>query len=227
MLAQKLQSLDFLSAIAPTQMDALAAKMHLRNATSGTTVMMEGDVPENAYLILSGTVRIEKTDTDGKEVLIDILGPGEILGEMGLITQEVRSASVVAHTDCALAVMDANCFSYLRGLKPEINDRLLKILSARLQEANARIRDVALMPLEARLASVLMRFAAYHGVKSADGIVLDLPLTQSDLAHLAACSREHISKTFKEWERAGIVARAGTSITICKPNELEKITGEV
>lgn len=227
MLVQKLQSLDLLGAISPMDMDALAKKMRMREIDAGVTVMMEGDIADDAYLILSGTVRIEKTSSDGKEVLIDILGPGEILGEMGLITQETRSASAVAHTDCVLAVMDSGCFSFLRGLKPEINERLLKILSTRLQEVNARLRDVSLMPLDARLASVLTRFTEQYGVRNKDGIMLNLPLTQSDLAHLAACSREHVSKTFKEWERAGIVARKTTSITVCKPDALKKIMEEV
>ncbi|MBV9188964.1 MAG: cyclic nucleotide-binding domain-containing protein, partial [Betaproteobacteria bacterium] len=130
-----------------------------RSASRSTTIMAGGDATDSLYIVLSGRLKVMMSDSDGKEVILSILGPGEFFGEMGLIDDEPRSASVVTIEPCELLAIDKRDFKKTLMENNEMCMAVMRGLVKRLREADRKIGSLALLDVYGRVARLLLDMA--------------------------------------------------------------------
>jgi CRP/FNR family cyclic AMP-dependent transcriptional regulator len=193
----------------------------------GETLIREGDPSSHAYVLLEGWVRVSALKPDGGVVLLALRGPGDIIGELAAIHGWERTATVQA-LDAVHAVRLLNT-QFLDRLRdnPDVSMAVIKTLSVRLREAEETRLDMASLSVSGRLAAALARLAAEHGVPSPDGVRIDLPLTQDDLADRIGASRRAVARSLHVFRTRGVVHTARKAYVVARPDVLRSLSHSV
>jgi CRP/FNR family cyclic AMP-dependent transcriptional regulator len=171
-------------------------------------VLIEAELPgEAAFIIRSGYLRIQTTRADGEEIILAILGPGDIVGEMSLVDRLGRSATVIAHEPSSVLALNRAVFTALIERIPAIGLNLARVLTRRLRLANAQIMALGTMDVDNRIARQLLTYATEYGERT-EGTAVRLPfhLTQSDIACLVGASRVRVNQVLGDYRRRGLIA---------------------
>ena len=185
----------------------LCELIHRRTFPAGASLMMAEQTGEVVYFILDGTVKIHLEQADGSEVIISILGRGEIVGELSALSLASRSASVDTLEASNLLWLDRATFQRCLMTMPMLAYNLASILAMRLRLANEKIQALATQSVEARVARQVLAFAERYGQPQPNGdIQIPLRLTQSDLAAMLGASREHINKVIVSYKERGYLS---------------------
>ncbi|MGH8689347.1 MAG: Crp/Fnr family transcriptional regulator [Burkholderiales bacterium] len=192
------------------QLRLLATLVTRRSATRGSIIMAAGDPTDSLYIILSGRFKVMMSDADGKEVILSILGAGEFFGEMGLIDDAPRSASVVAIEPCELLVITRRDFKKSMTENAEMAMAVMKGLVRRLREADRKIGSLALLDVYGRVARLLLDMA-----ETVDGQkMVTKRLPKQDIAKMIGASREMVSRVMKDLQTGGYIEMRGSSILL-------------
>ncbi len=135
----------------------------------GQTLFSEGDEGDRLYVMLSGKVKLTRKSADGRENLLAVLGPGEMLGELSLFDPGPRTASAVAVTDAVLAGLGHDDLRPFIMRQPEVAVHLLKALATRLRRTNDVVADLVFTDVPGRVAKALLDLAERFGKQSEDG----------------------------------------------------------
>jgi len=177
------------------ELSRISALLRSRRFPASTNVLPVDQPGEVAYIILNGTVKVHVEQADGSDVILAILGPGELLGEMSLVDRVGRSASAITMEESTLAWLDRATFQDLLDTIPAMGRNLVAILSRRLRLANTRIQSLATESVSGRVARQLLAFSREYGESLADGgSRIPLRLTQSDLAELVGATRVRVNQ---------------------------------
>ncbi|HKG23920.1 MAG TPA: Crp/Fnr family transcriptional regulator, partial [Blastocatellia bacterium] len=200
----ELERITLFDGLTPEQLSALDALLHRRTFPAGATLMSIEQLGEAVYIILSGTVKVWVDQENGAEVIISILGAGDVVGEMSPLDSDSRCANVVTIEEAAMLWMDRRDFRTCLRTMPAIAYNLACILAKRLRAANEQIQALATREVEPRVARQLLAFATQYGKPEPNGdIFIPIRLTQSDIASLVGATRESINKiivSYKERE---------------------------
>ena len=173
--------------------------------------------------VLDGNIRISVPSPEGKEIVLAIMQPGEVFGEIALLDGKERTAEATAMTDCTLAVLERrDVLSFLEG-HPSAWPRLVELLCARLRHSDQQITEMAFLQLPVRLAKVLLRMADMAAGLAGGRAGTRIKLTQRELGNIVGMTRESVNKCLREWQRAGIVRIEANSVVIVKRDELERV----
>lgn len=177
-------------------------------------ILMEEGTGTAMFVIISGKVKVSRTSSDGREVILSILGEYDFFGEMAILDGLSRSASVIAMQDSELFIIQREQFLELLKDHPEIAINLLQELTQRLRAADSKIKALSLKDAEGKVATVILQLAEDLG-KIKQGVVEieKLPL-QQDLANMAGTSRETISRTLHSFAKKGQVELDGSKLRI-------------
>ena len=195
-----LAGIELFSELTDDELSEVSALAQTRTVARDTTIFNEGDTADAIFVVVNGRVKIVTTSTDGKEFILTVLGAGQVFGEMALIEEATRSASVVTITDVELLVISRKDFDHLLHSSPGISRKLMAILSRRLRRANSKMESLAYMDVAGRLARYLLDLALDHGQRLGNGWVVVRRPTHSDIAHSIGTSRETVSRLINEFE---------------------------
>ncbi len=197
-----------------------------RRAPRGTLIFTKGDDGSNMMAVLAGRVRISAVSAEGKEVTLNVIGPGEIFGEIALLDGKPRSADATAVEDTVLMVIERKQFLPFLLRNETLMERLLVVLCDRLRRTSMVLEEIALFDLPSRLARLLMKLSQDYGRPAVGGGTrIDLKLSQRDLATLVASSRETVNKQLRGWREAGVVDQAAGYLVVRNAAALERMVG--
>ena len=180
----------------------------------GNIVVLERESGAALFVIVSGKVKVVRTDEEGREVILSMFGPGEFFGEMSLLDGLARSASVVAISKAELFMIHRRDFLETMHQFPAIAIALLAELAMRLRKADMQIKSLSLKDAAGRVANVLLILSDDVGVFRKGKVEIDdLPL-QQDLANMAGTSRETVSRMLHQFVREGSIQLKGNRLTI-------------
>ena len=216
--------LTLFTGLSPADLQSVGQMLNSKTFSCGTRLMDAEQIGEVVYVILSGTVKVHLEQEDGHDVIIAILGPGDIVGEMAALDNRERSASVVTLEKTNVLWMDRASFEGFLRTVPLVAFNLSCILSKRLRLANGQIQALAAHAVENRVARQLIAFADRYGEKAGTGkLHIPIRLTQSDIASLVGASREHTNKVLVSYRERGYLSVSATHhITILNKEALEK-----
>jgi len=205
-----LKAVPLFSSFPEDQLRMLAAVVTRKSTPRSATVMAGGDATDSLYIVLSGRLKVMMSDADGKEVILSILGPGEFFGEMGLIDDSPRSASVVAIESCELLSITKRDFKKCLAENFEMAMAVMRGLVRRLREADRKIGSLALLDVYGRVARLLLDMSeTVEGEK-----VVTKRLPKQDIAKMIGASREMVSRVMKDLQMGGYIEIRGSNIVL-------------
>lgn len=195
----------FFRPMKPAELDEIIGFSSERRLSKGALIFAKGDPGDSMMAVIAGRVRIGAISADGREVTLNVIGPGEIFGEIALLDGKPRSADAVAVEDTLLLVVERRHFMPFLLRDNSLVERLLGVLCDRLRRTSMALEEIALLDLSVRLARVLLKLGNDYGRNIDGGTRIDLRLSQKDLANLVASSRESVNKQLQSWKRDNIV----------------------
>ena len=175
----------------------------------GEVLFEVGESGNGFYLLDKGLLKVVLTSFDNEDVIIALLTPGTIVGDLAVIDEMPRAASVVALLECKLRFVSKADFERCCEKRPDIYQCLARILASRLREANECIAAHTMSPVKARIARALLQVAEILGQRTAGGIAVPDAIRQRDIAAMAGVARETVNRILHEWERTEIVTKMG------------------
>ena len=200
------------SSIADSFVRTLAEHGIVRKFPKGAVIITEGDPSDSIYVILSGRVKVYLSDGDNREVVLNTCGPGTYLGELAF-DDAPRSASVMTLEPCTFSVLTGKQFRDFVVASPDAAIHLIHDLIRRVRALSENVRNLALLDVYGRVAHLLIELA-----EEKDGrLIIDQPYTQQELAKRVGCSREMISRIFKDLVAGGYIKLEAKRISIEQP----------
>lgn len=181
--------------LGPGLIQQLRSFARVRTIERGTTVFAKGDPGSSLFAILEGQVKVISFSAQGKYAVFNVLSAGDIFGEIALLDGGERTADVIALTDCRLIVIERRDFLPLVHSSPDVTQKLIEVLCARLRNTSRQVEEVMFLDLSAKLARTLLRLAEGAGTSRQR-----IALTQSEIAQIIGASRESTNKQLRDWE---------------------------
>jgi len=211
MSVEALRKIPLFANVDEQDLERIAATSVVRTFNKNSIVITEGDTSSSLYLIMDGEVKIFVSDEDGKTNIINRLGPGEYFGELSLIDEGPRSASVEAVTRCKISILSRKYFVDYIEQHPRVAISLLKGMGQRLRKTTDHAKNLALMDVFGRIANVLLQAA-----EEEDGRLITPALTQQDIADEVGSSREMVSRILKDLRAGNYISMEGKRVVINK-----------
>jgi CRP-like cAMP-binding protein len=207
--------------------DRRAVAQEMRDTTfdAGQVVFARGDPGRDLYLVSQGRVRLSVLTSEGRELSFAHAEPGQIFGEIAVLDGGARTADATAVTKVAALTLSKAAFMRLIEARPVLREAVIKFLCSRVREADHQLEGIALYPIEVRLARFFLAAARQKGpLEPESKIVIDLPISQSELALLIGASRPKVNAALALLEDGGAIERSEGRFT-CDVDELENIAG--
>jgi CRP/FNR family cyclic AMP-dependent transcriptional regulator len=205
-----LKAVPLFASFPEDQLRMLTTVVTRRSLPRSTTVMASGDPTDSLYIVLSGRLKVMMSDAEGKEVILSILLPGEFFGEMGLIDDAPRSASVVSIEACELLSIAKRDFKKCLAENFEMAQAVMRGLVRRLRDADRKIGSLALLDVYGRVARLLLDMA-----ETVDGEkIVTKRLPKQDIAKMIGASREMVSRVMKDLQMGGYIEVRGSNIVL-------------
>ena len=218
---QLLRECALFRGLAADQQDIMVSRARIRHFIAGQNVFQIGSPGNSMMAVLTGKIRISVPALDGREVLLAILHPGEVFGEIALLDGKERTADAWAITDCALGVLErADVLDFLQR-QPGACFTLIDVLCNRLRQTDEHIAELALLNVPIRLAKALLRIA--NGKATVDLAGPTIQLSQQELGNFIGAARESVNKCLREWHNSGIVCVKDRLITITDREALNEL----
>lgn len=205
---------------------AIALSRHERRA-KGETLFEQGAPAETFHLVLAGRLKVSQTTPEGQRVIVRHLGPRDIAGCVAVCGGMPYPATAEAVEDTWLLSWSRPRIAELAERHPGIAMTAMRIMGGRMTELQARVREMQTERVERRLAHALGRLVVQAGRRTAEGVEIDFPLTRQDLAEMTGTTLHTVSRTFSEWEAAGIVAGRRQKVVILAPHALVSIAEDL
>jgi CRP/FNR family transcriptional regulator, cyclic AMP receptor protein len=209
----------------PKTLDQLTAASVVVSYGNRQRIFDKGDDGDRLLGVLRGQVRIYVISSEGRELIMNVIMPGELFGEISLIDGKPRSASAVAIGDTDLLHIKRSDLQTLLQKNSELCFKFMAVLCERVRWTSGLLEDASLLDLPARLAKRLLNLAEGVGEKEGDAIRISVKLSQTDLGNMLGVTREAVNKQLREWKKDGIVDMTDGQVLIQDPKALARLVG--
>lgn len=209
-LDEALQEVPLFSGLPPADRDRLLDGMSPLSLPAGSLIISQGDAPDAMYLLLDGRLKVFLSNEEGREVILDFLDPGDAFGELALLDDEERSASVVTLGPVKLALLPRAHFRSCLDESREMSSALLMLLARRLRRLTGQVGSLALEDVYSRIRNVLLN----KSVENGDGKLVTSELTHQDIANMIGASREMVTRICNDLKRGGYISIEKKRITV-------------
>ncbi|GAA2518711.1 Crp/Fnr family transcriptional regulator [Pilimelia columellifera] len=201
---------------------ALAKEMETVDVRKGDVVFNEGEQGDSLYIVIAGKIKLGRRAADGRQNLISVMGPSDMLGELSLFDPGPRTATATAVTDTRLARLRKQSLRPWLADRPEIAEQLLRVLARRLRRTNDALADLIFTDVPGRVAKNLLQMASRFGTRDGGVLRVTHDLTQEELAQLVGASRETVNKALADFASRGWLRLDGKSVIILDPERLAR-----
>ena len=187
---------------------------HRRRYPAKSTIIYAGDQGDTLYYIIKGSVTVViEDDSDGKEMILAYLNPGDFVGEMGLFDQEHRSAWIRTKTECEVGEISYGKFIELSHKHPEFVFAISKQIAQRLRDTTRKVSDLAFLDVTGRVARTLLDLCKEpDAMTHPDG--MQIKITRQEIGRIVGCSREMVGRVLKDLEERELVSVAGKTMVV-------------
>jgi CRP/FNR family transcriptional regulator, cyclic AMP receptor protein len=180
----------------PEAFDQLSRYAKHSTLKRGATIYSKGDPGNSLVAVISGTVKISVSSADGRSAILNLIGPGEIFGEVAVLDGQARTADCTANTNCEIFIIDRREFLPFVRSQPALAMKFIELLCTRVRWTSDQVEQVILQDLPGRLASALIRLTEKH--KLAPG-GRTIAVTQQEISEMVGMTRESINKQLRVW----------------------------
>jgi CRP/FNR family transcriptional regulator, cyclic AMP receptor protein len=208
--------------LGPEAFDQLCRYAKQATLKRGATIFSRGDPGSSLVAVISGTVKISISSPDGRSAILNLIGPGEIFGEVAVLDGHARTADATANTNCEILIIDRREFLPFVRSQPALAMKFIELLCARLRWTSDQVEQVILQDLPGRLASALIRLTERH--KPAEG-GLTIAVTQQEISEMVGMTRESINKQLRAWAVRNWVRLEHGAIVVLDIESLQTLAG--
>src|ERR1700761_550968 len=180
----------------PEALDQLCRYAKHSTLKRGAPIFSKGDPGTSLFAVISGTVKISISSVDGRNAILNLIGAGEIFGEMSILDGQPRSADATANAGCEIFAIDRREFLPFMRNQPELAMKFIELLCARLRSTSDQVEQVILQNLPGRLAGALIRLSEKEKVSPAGRAIA---ITQQEISEMVGMTRESINKQLRIW----------------------------
>ncbi len=213
-----------ISALSEAQRHQLEKRTRMLDVRRGTRIYLPGDPSDQIFLLKSGIVKISMTTPDHRDVILALLHPGDIFGELAVVEDAPRDHIAEAYSDCVICAMSRDAIVRAIHETPEIGFEITKLIALRLKTFRSRVEELLCKSAHARVAHALLELAERHGVSDQDGVLISLRLRQGDLGQLVGLSRETVNAILQEWREQNLVEMDRRTVRLRNPQRLRLIS---
>lgn len=195
-----------------------------RRYAAGEILCRQGEPGDLLYGLVSGQLRISANSVDGQEMHLNVIGPGELIGEIAMLDGGARTATVSVVRESNVFTLARDAFMKLLHQQPTLAEHLMSLLCQRIRWTSEIVEDVVFRSVPMRLARRVSILGRLHGERHADGMLLRL--SQSDLAHFLNVSRQVVNVNLQAWQRAGVLEVGRGRVLIKDFERLEALGAE-
>ena len=216
-----IRSAPFFNELPQEIIEKAIAHVVVRNHPQNQVILLENDWGSSVYFILEGWVKIRTYNLDGKEITLNVLGKGELFGEMAPLDEVPRSTDVLTLVPTVIGNMPANDFVQLLNTEPTAGIRLAQLMARRLRQVNRRLR-LRESDSVSRVADILLFLAEGQGKPGDQGI--EIPnLPHRELSSLSGLARETVTRVLSKLEKKGLIQRDRDTLCIPDADALERM----
>jgi CRP-like cAMP-binding protein len=178
-------------------------------------IYLAGDPAGKMFVVADGKVKLMQHTLSGKDVMFDVLIQGDFFGSFSLLGDDEYPETAIAQTQCCVLSIGSEEFRVLLGEFPAVSINVIDIMSERLRSAQEMIRQLSAFSVEQRIAHVLLKLAEKLGEQGEPGLLIQLPLSRSDLAEMVGTTTETASRVMSRFQNDGLIqsGRRWVSIT--------------
>jgi CRP-like cAMP-binding protein len=202
--------------------ESLAKEMETIDVRKGEVVFSEGEPGDSLYIVLSGKIKVGRRAADGRQNLIAVMGPSDMVGELSLFDPGPRTATATAVVDTRLARLRKQGLRPWLTNRPEIAEQLLRVLARRLRRTNDALADLIFTDVPGRVAKQLLQLAQRFGTQEGGAMRVTHDLTQEEIAQLVGASRETVNKALADFAHRGWIRLEGKSVLISDSERLAR-----
>jgi CRP/FNR family transcriptional regulator, cyclic AMP receptor protein len=207
----------------PEAFDQLCRYAKHTTLKRGSAIFSKGDPGNSLVAVIRGTVKISISSAEGRSAILNLIGAGEIFGEVALLDGLARTADATANTDCEIFVIDRREFLPFVRSQPALAMKFIELLCARLRWTSDQVEQVILQDLPGRLASALIRLTEKH--KLAPGGRRTIAITQQEISEMVGMTRESINKQLRAWAARNWVRLEHGAIVVLDTESLQALAG--
>src|ERR1700694_1573526 len=204
----------------PAAFDQLCPYAKHATLKRGSAIFSKGDPGNSLVAVISGTVKISISSADGRSAILNLIGPGEIFGEVALLDGQARTADAIANTNCEIFVIDRREFLPFVQSQPALAMKFIELLCTRLRWTCDQVEQVILQDLPGRLASALIRLTEKH--KLAPG-GRTIAITQQEISEMVGMTRESMNKQLRIWSTRNWVRLEHGAIVVLNAEPLQAL----
>lgn len=199
---------------------SVMSEANLRSIDDGAFFFLEEDSAEHCYILLEGKVKLTQVTPEGQQVILGYLVPGRVYGVIAVLKKVAFPVSAQAVGKSRALSWDHQTLNRLMEMYPRMALNSLRIMAGQIREFQNRVRELSTQHVEQRVALAILRLARQSGRKTADGVLIDLPLSRQDLAEMTGTTLYTVSRVLKDWEKRGLVQSKRQQVIITRPHGL-------
>jgi CRP/FNR family transcriptional regulator, cyclic AMP receptor protein len=222
MMRQILKRHRLFGCLTAAELGQLLARARVETYKARQVIFRKGAAGSGLLAVMRGKVRISADGPDGDQIILTIVGEGEVFGEMALLDNKERSADATALTNCELLAIDRRDFVPFVRANPEVSLRLMAVLCERLRNTNEQMEDVLFLDAGARISKKLLQLADALE-KPAPQHPRVISISQRELGYMVGLTRESINKHLSAWAHEGVLKVEGGNITILDSKALRDL----
>lgn len=215
--------LPLFAGLSPTELDDILREAHAVHHAKNSVVFEEGAEAESFFVLLHGHVRATKTTSDGQQVVVRYVAPGEIFGVAMAIGLPRYPATATAVDDSVVLVCPASIWPRLVEKYPVLATNTLQTLGSRLQDSHTRVVEMSTEQAESRVAHALLRLIRQAGRKVESGVEVDFPISRQDIAEMTGTTLHTVSRILSGWEQRGLIDGGRQRIVVREPEKLQAL----
>ena len=186
-------------------------------------IYMPGDPSDQLFILKSGVIKLNIVSPEGRELIRSFLHPGDVFGELSIVDSAPRDHIAEAYEDATVYAVTSEVLQRLAQQSPHLAYEVAKLLGRRMNAYRARVEELLYKSAQARVAHTLLDLAGHHGVPDAEGVVIPLRLSQSDIANLVGLTRETVNFILKDLRRRRLMENQGRSTRVRLPEVLHAL----
>src|SRR5438105_12672179 len=216
-----LKQVPLFAGLADEDIRGLMALAKRRTFRSGEVIFHRDDPGQVLYMIKEGKVKICLISPDGQEISLVVFGKGEYFGDLALLDGLPRSADAIALEKVECYTLQRSDFQKAIMKNPKIAIQVLEVLSKRIRSTDQMVEDLIFLDVYGRVAKKLLELSDAHGMKTGEGVLIDVRLTQQELASMVGASRESVNKVLGYFTDKNFISTDKHRITIHNTNDLK------
>jgi CRP/FNR family transcriptional regulator, nitrogen oxide reductase regulator len=218
-----LQQVPFFASLDSGEIRAINQHFREYSFQPGESIYFSGEPAANLYVVASGRVKLLRHSASGQDVLLDILKPGDYFGNLTMMVDAEYASTAQAQTAVCILSIRTETFRTILLQYPQVTLALLDSTTKRMQEAQETVQWLSIHPVEQRIAAALLKLAYKMGEITAEGILIQMPLSRDDLAQMTGTTPETASRIISQFQKAGLVRSGRQWIAINDIHNLESI----